>query len=60
MKWEEKFAKDIEYIQSITFLNDVKIILKTVISVFKHEGVSLQAIPDLDKERKENSEEQNV
>ena len=40
--WEDKFNKDIEYIRNLTFLNDVKIILKTVGKVFKREGISHQ------------------
>lgn len=38
--WEEKFKEDIEYIKKITFLEDTKIILKTVNKVFKREGIS--------------------
>ena len=38
--WEEKFKEDIEYINKITFLSDTKIILKTMIKVFKREGIS--------------------
>ena len=37
---EEKFKADLKYIEKITFLKDAKIILKTVIKVFKHEGIS--------------------
>ena len=38
--WEEKFKQDIEYINTLKFINDVKIILKTVGKVFKREGIS--------------------
>lgn len=40
LTWEEKFKQDLEYIHKITFLNDIKIILKTVGKVFKREGIS--------------------
>ncbi len=41
ISWEEKFDLDVEYVDNITFLGDVKIILKTVISAFvKSEGIS--------------------
>lgn len=41
ISWEEKFDLDVEYVDNITFLGDVKIILKTVISAFvKKEGIS--------------------
>lgn len=38
--WEEKFEDDIKYIENITFLGDVKIILMTFYKVFKREGIS--------------------
>ena len=37
--WEEKFEYDLEYIENITFINDVKIIFKTVEKVFKRSDV---------------------
>ena len=40
--WEDKFNKDIEYINNITLIEDAKIILKTVVKVFKREGISQQ------------------
>lgn len=38
--WEEKFKYDVEYVDKITFLGDVKIILKTVKVALKREGIS--------------------
>ncbi len=35
--WEEKFAWDLQYIQHITFIGDIKIIFKTVVKTFKRE-----------------------
>lgn len=40
ISWEEKFIKDIEYINKITFWGDLKIFFKTIIKVFKREGIS--------------------
>lgn len=40
ISWEEKFKEDIEYINKITFIKDIKIILLTVAKVFKREGIS--------------------
>lgn len=40
ISWEEKFNKDVEYIDNITFIGDVKIIFKTVINVIKKDGIS--------------------
>lgn len=38
--WEQKFNLDVEYIENITFIGDIKIILLTVIRVLKREGIS--------------------
>ena len=38
--WEEKFKLDLEYVDNITFLGDVKIILATAMAVIKREGIS--------------------
>lgn len=40
ISWEEKFKLDIEYINSITFVGDVKIIIETVKAVLKKDGIS--------------------
>ena len=40
ISWEEKFDKDIEYIQNMGFFYDLKIIFMTVGKVFKREGIS--------------------
>lgn len=40
ISWEEKFDEDLEYIEKISFLQDVKIILRTVLKVVKREGIS--------------------
>lgn len=38
--WEEKFKLDVEYVNNITLIGDIKIILGTVTSVLKREGIS--------------------
>ena len=42
ISWEEKFEFDLEYVDSISFLTDIKIILKTVTKVLKRAGISAQ------------------
>ena len=37
LSWEEKFSLDVEYVDHITFLGDMKIIVNTVNQVFKRE-----------------------
>ena len=38
--WEDKFDKDVYYVDHVTFLGDWKIIFKTVSTVLKKEGIS--------------------
>lgn len=38
--WETKIAYDLQYIERITFLGDVKIILTTLAKVFKRDGIT--------------------
>ena len=40
ISWEEKFKEDAQYIENISLIEDIKIILKTVTKVFKREGIS--------------------
>lgn len=38
--WEEKFEWDVRYVDKVTFVGDAKIILDTVLTVIKREGIS--------------------
>ena len=40
ISWEEKFKLDVEYVDNITFLGDVKILFGTVTAVFKRDGIT--------------------
>lgn len=40
ISWKEKFEWDIEYVNNVTFLGDLKIILHTVRIVLKRDGIS--------------------
>lgn len=40
LSWEEKFSFDVWYVDHISFITDMKILLKTVEKVFKREGIS--------------------
>lgn len=42
--WEEKLALDLEYIDNITFLKDLKIIFMTVVKVLKRDGISSEGM----------------
>lgn len=39
LNWEERFAYDIEYVNNISFINDLKIFFKTIYKVIKKEDV---------------------
>ena len=38
--WEDKFDKDVYYVDHVTFLGDWKIVFKTVRTVLKRQGIS--------------------
>lgn len=42
ISWEDKFKYDVEYVHKLSFLLDLKIIIKTFIKVFKREGINKQ------------------
>lgn len=47
--WEEKFVWDLRYIENITFLEDLKIILKTIEKVFKRVDINREGtVSDMD------------
>ena len=43
ISWEEKFRLDVEYVDTLTFWLDVKIIFRTVGKIFKREGISSES-----------------
>ncbi|WP_078428915.1 sugar transferase [Alkalihalobacterium alkalinitrilicum] len=40
ISWEEKFKYDVWYVENQSFLLDIKIIILTIIKVFKSEGIN--------------------
>lgn len=40
ISWKEKFDWDIKYVDSITFMGDLKIVFETIIKVVKREGIT--------------------
>lgn len=40
VSWEDKFKMDVDYVDYITFLGDLKIILETVLAVINRDGIS--------------------
>lgn len=41
ISWDNRLAKDVEYVENLSFLLDVKILFKTVAVVFKKEDVAV-------------------
>jgi len=39
LNWNDKFQKDLEYINNITFINDVKIVVKTIKEVIERKNI---------------------
>lgn len=44
ISWEDKINYDLQYIQDITFINDLKIIFQTLVKVFKKEDISTEGM----------------
>lgn len=42
--WDEKIQYDLEYIKDINFINDVRIIITTIIKVFKKENITTEGM----------------
>lgn len=49
--WEEKFNYDVEYVERISFLLDIKLIVQTFLKVFKREGVNKSESVTMEKFR---------
>jgi len=49
LSWEQKIQYDIDYVENITFLSDLKIILKTFVVVFKSEKIDFIAHDEISK-----------
>lgn len=41
LAWDKRLAKDVEYVNHISFIMDIRIIIKTIMVVFKKEDVSV-------------------
>ena len=46
--WDEKLAMDVWYVNHLSFLTDIKIIIKTIKSVLKRESVEVAGVEALD------------
>lgn len=49
IRWEAKFAYDVEYVDNISFALDMKILWMTVVKVFRSEGISQRGEATMEK-----------
>ena len=59
LNWDERFKLDIEYVEKISFLADMKIVLMTIEKVLKTKDISVRGtgkIEDFDKYRSKQNE----
>lgn len=42
LTWKEKFQKDVEYVDYLTFLMDAKVVLLTIKKIFVREGIEFE------------------
>jgi len=49
ISWEEKFSYDVDYVDNITFAEDLKIIFLTVKKVFAREGISSESAATMEE-----------
>lgn len=52
ISWDKKLSYDVEYVENLSLMMDIRVILKTIQNVLSRKDVVLQAIPDLDDYRK--------
>jgi lipopolysaccharide/colanic/teichoic acid biosynthesis glycosyltransferase len=61
ISWEEKFLMDVWYVDNHSFFLDMKIILQTIVKVFKREGISQEGhstMPFFDGSSNKNTDDQ--
>lgn len=49
IRWEEKFRYDVEYVNNVSFLLDLKILFLTIFKVVKKEGISQEGRVTMEK-----------
>ena len=58
--WEQRYSYDIDYVDHITFLRDVGILIQTVATVFRRSGIGVRGVDspmDFDAYRRQQLEE---
>lgn len=52
LMWDERLALDVKYVEELSFLQDVRIVFRTVGKVLKRSDVAVKRITPLDEARK--------
>ena len=63
LTWEEKFAYDLQYVENLSFMLDVKILIKTAQTVLMRRNIGIRgesALMDFDAYRRQQQEARNV
>lgn len=63
LAWDERLELDAQYAEHITFLGDMKIIMRTVAKVFAREGIAVDTAavePNLAEEREARKQKEQV
>lgn len=48
LTWDERFQYDLQYVEHMSFAMDIRIIIDTIKTVLKREGIELEELADLD------------
>lgn len=56
--WEDKFDKDVFYVDHISFVGDWKIIFETIVSVLRHEGINSETSATMEEFMGSHNEKQ--
>lgn len=48
LSWEERFKLDVDYVENLTFINDIKIIQKTISVVFRRSDIVVRGTGEIE------------
>lgn len=60
IEWDQRLEKDVEYVENVSFMLDVKIIMKTVWIVLNRKDVELNTLEDFDVQRVKEKDELSI
>lgn len=60
ISWEAKFNLDVEYVDSISFIKDIKIIFLTIKKVFVREGINSETAATIEPFKGNNEERSSI